>query len=101
MKCLVFLLITLTLARSFVPRFHNTARDPQKRDPVNDPRFRDPVKGPQERDPVLPLVAGHPQEPHSDLLPIVSDPVKVQNQMTNGNSISMLFSSYFHFTFKK
>lgn len=104
-KCLVFLLITLNLAKSFVPRFHNTARDPQKRDPVKGPRFRDPVRDPQERDPVLPLVVGDPQVPHSDLHPIVSDPeerdpVKVQNQITNGNYISLLFSSYFHFTLK-
>lgn len=104
-KCLVFLLITLNLAKSFVPRFHNTARDPQKRDPVKGPRFRDPVRDPQERDPVLPFVVGDPQVPHSDLHPIVSDPeerdpVKVQNQMTNGNYISLLFSSYFHFTLK-
>ena len=65
-KCPVFLLITLNLAKSFVPRFHNTARDPQKRDPVKGPRFRDPVRDPQERDPVLPLVVGDPQVPHSD-----------------------------------
>ena len=105
MKCLVFLLITLNLAMSFVPRFHDTARDPQKRGPVEDPRFRDPVRDPQERDPVLPLVTGDPQESHSDLFPVVSDPeegdsVKAQNQMTSGNSISLLFSSYFHFTLK-
>ncbi|RMX55305.1 hypothetical protein pdam_00025138, partial [Pocillopora damicornis] len=89
-KCLVFLLITLNLAKSFVPRFHNTARDPQKRDPVKGPRFRDPVRDPQERDPVLPLVVGDPQVPHSDLHPIVSDPeerdpVKVKTTQENAD----------------
>ncbi len=95
MKCLVFLLVTLGLAMSFVPHNRNAAtkplerdpvkgppRDPQEHDLVKDPHFQDLVRDPSEGyPPVVPVfrarIPGVPQE---------RDPVELENQIT-GKSV--------------
>ena len=82
MKCLIFLLLTLGIAMSFVPRLRAPTRDPQERDPVKDPEFPDPVRDPRERTPsVVPPIQSDPQE---------RDHVEKDKQMAQGKSISLL-----------